>query len=62
MLEEGFVGRTPPTLQLLGRVLLHAAAVGAAVGFVSLLFVEGLEVTQHFVLERLAGQYLCRLG
>jgi chloride channel protein, CIC family len=55
LLDEGFVGRAPPTLQLLGRVLLHAAAVGATVGFVSLLFVEGLDLTQHFVLERLAG-------
>ena len=55
LLDDGFVGFAPPTLQLLGRVLLHAAAVGAAVGFVSLLFVEGLDVTQHFVLERLAG-------
>ncbi len=55
LLEGGFVGRAPPTLQLLGRVLLHAAAVGATVGFVSLLFVEGLDLTQHFVLERLAG-------
>ncbi len=55
LLDAGFVGRAPPTLQLLGRVLLHAAAVGAAVGVVSLLFVEGLELTQHFVLQRLAG-------
>lgn len=55
LLDAGFVGRGAPTLQMLGRVLLHAAAVGAAVGFSSLLFVEGLDLTQHFVLERLAG-------
>lgn len=55
LLDAGFVGRAPPTLQMLGRVLLHAAAVGAAVGLLSLAFVFGLEVTQHFVLERLAG-------
>src|SRR4051812_38893845 len=55
LLDSGFVGRAPPTLQILGRVLLHAAAVGATVGLVSLLFVEGLDVTQHLVLERLAG-------
>ncbi len=55
LIDDGFVGRAPPTLQLLGRVLLHAAVVGAAVGFVSLIFVESLEVTTHFVLERLAG-------
>lgn len=55
LVEQGFAARTPLTLQLLGRFLLHAAAVGAAVGVASVLFVEGLELTQHFVLERLAG-------
>src|SRR4051794_39246777 len=55
MLDAGFVGRGAPTLQMLGRVLLHAAAVGAAVGLASLAFVYLLEVTAHFVLERLAG-------
>ncbi|MDB4933873.1 MAG: Chloride channel protein [Labilithrix sp.] len=55
LLDSGFVGRGAPTLQMLGRVLLHAAAVGAAVGFASLVFVYSLDVTQHFVLERLAG-------
>ena len=55
MIDNGVVGRAPPSLQMLGRVLLHAAAVGAAVGFVCLLFVEGLELTQHFVLEGLTG-------
>ncbi|AKV04511.1 Chloride channel protein [Labilithrix luteola] len=55
LIERGFASRTPLTLQLLGRLLLHAAAVGAAVGFVSLLFVEGLELAQVVVLEHLAG-------
>src|SRR4051812_1577746 len=55
MLDAGFVGRGAPTLQMLGRVLLHAAAVGAAVGVASLVFVYSLGVTEHFVLERLAG-------
>ncbi|HEY1955374.1 MAG TPA: chloride channel protein [Polyangiaceae bacterium] len=55
VLEQGFAARAPMTLQLLGRVLLHAAAVGAAVGLASLLFVEGLELAQHFLLERLCG-------
>src|SRR4051794_35520941 len=55
MLDAGFVGRGAPTLQMLGRVLLHAAAVGAAVGLASLAFVYSLEVAAHFVLERLAG-------
>jgi CIC family chloride channel protein len=34
--------------------------VGAAVGVASLVFVYSLEVTQHFVLERLAGYVLLR--
>lgn len=55
LVERGFAARTPLTLQLLGRLLLHAAMVGAAVGLVSLLFVEGLELAQYFLLERLAG-------
>lgn len=45
----------PVTLQLLGRLLVHAAAVGAAVGVTSLVFVQGLDLVQHFVLERLCG-------
>ncbi len=55
LLQRKLFAGTSPTLKLLGRVLLHAALVGAAVGFAGLLFVEGLELTQHFVLERLAG-------
>ena len=54
-LQRQLLTSTSPTLRLLGRVLLHAALVGAAVGAVGLLFVHGLELTQHFVLERLAG-------
>jgi CIC family chloride channel protein len=41
--------------QILGRVLLHAALVGAAAGLVGTLFVAGLELTQNLVLGRLAG-------
>lgn len=55
LLEAGLINRAPLTLQLLSRFLLHAAVVGAAVGLMSLLFVQGLDLTQHFVLERLAG-------
>jgi CIC family chloride channel protein len=55
LVDAGFTARAPLTLQLLGRVLLHAAAVGAAVGVVSLLFVQGLDLVQHLVLERLCG-------
>lgn len=42
-------------MQLLGRILLHAALVGAAAGLVGSLFVAGLEITQVVLLERLAG-------
>ncbi|MCL2725564.1 MAG: chloride channel protein [Polyangiaceae bacterium] len=55
LIERGFSARPPITLQLLGRLLLHAAAVGAAVGCVSLGFVKGLELVEHTVLEGLAG-------
>lgn len=44
-----------PTLQLLGRMLLHAAAVGVAVGVTGSAFVLGVEVLQHFLLHDLAG-------
>jgi chloride channel protein, CIC family len=53
--DRDIARRAPLTLQLLGRILLHAAAVGAAVGVVSVLFVLGLEVVQYLVLELLAG-------
>jgi CIC family chloride channel protein len=53
--DRDIAGRAPLTLQLLGRILLHAAAVGAAVGVVSVLFVLGLDVVQYLVLERLTG-------
>ncbi len=46
---------TPQTLQLLGKMLLHAAAVGAAVGVASLLFVKGLELAESWILVHLAG-------
>ncbi len=55
LLERGFSARAPLTLQLLGKHLLHAAAVGATVGVVSLVFVQGLELVQHLMLDRLAG-------
>ncbi len=55
LFDRGIAARAPITLQLLGRVLLHAAAVGAAVGVVCVLFVQGLDLAQYLVLERLAG-------
>jgi CIC family chloride channel protein len=45
----------PLGFQLLGRMLLHAALVGAAAGLIGSLFVAGLEVTQRFLLEGLTG-------
>jgi len=53
--DRDVAGRAPITLQLLGRTLLHAAVVGAAVGVFSVLFVLGLELVQHGVLETLTG-------
>jgi CIC family chloride channel protein len=51
----GMGDRQQVAMQLLGRVLLHAALVGAAAGLVGSLFVAGLELTQMIFLERLAG-------
>ena len=48
-------GEQPLELQLLGRVLLHAALVGAAAGVAGSLFFGGLELVEKWVLEDLAG-------
>jgi CIC family chloride channel protein len=45
----------PLSFEVLGRVLLHAALVGAAAGLVGSLFVAGLEISQRFLLEGLTG-------
>jgi chloride channel protein, CIC family len=52
-----FLGRasTPLELQLLGRTLLHSVLVGAAVGLAGSILYRALELTEHAVLERLAG-------
>ena len=55
LLTLGMGDRQQVAMQLLGRVLLHAALVGAAAGLVGSLFVAGLELTQMLFLERLAG-------
>lgn len=50
-------------LQILGRVLLHAALVGAAAGLVGAVFVAAVEWVEHFVLGHLAGYApLCAAG
>ena len=46
---------SPIELRLLGRALLHAAAVGVAAGFIGAAFFAGLEIAQRFLLGALAG-------
>src|SRR5215813_11981182 len=41
----------PIEFQILGRVLLHAALVGAAAGLMGSLFFAAVEAVQRFVLE-----------
>jgi CIC family chloride channel protein len=47
--------RTPIEFQILGRVLLHAALVGAAAGLLGSLFFAGVEAAQRLTLESWAG-------
>jgi len=49
------VERAPIDLRIVGRTLLHAAAVGVAAGIVGAAFFAGLEYTQRGLLEELAG-------
>jgi len=49
------VAYQPLALQLVGRVLLHAALVGAVVGLASSLFFLIIEVTERIVLEGWGG-------
>lgn len=46
---------SPLELQLLGKMLLHAALVGAAAGLVGSLFFVSLEAAERLVLESVAG-------
>src|SRR5580698_10463998 len=55
LLRLSLGNRQQLALQMVGRVLLHAALVGAAAGLVGTLFVAGHELTQNLVLGRLAG-------
>jgi len=45
----------PLDLRILGRTLLHTAAVGLAAGLLGAAFFAGLEYTQSFLLEHVAG-------
>jgi CIC family chloride channel protein len=55
----GIVGWMRPSepleLQIVGRTLLHAAAVGLGAGILGVLFFAGAELTQSIMLEKLAG-------
>lgn len=55
----GLVGAMRPAepleLQIVGRTLLHAAAVGLGAGVLGCLFFAGAELAQNLLLERLAG-------
>src|SRR5580704_8736776 len=56
MLRKRSAAVTAPLgFQLLGRMLLHAALVGAAAGLIGSLFVAGLELAQRGLLEGLTG-------
>jgi len=50
-----FVDRAPIDLGIVGRTLLHAAAVGVAAGLVGAAFFAGLEYLQRGLLEELVG-------
>jgi len=55
LVRLGIGDRQQVAMQILGRVLLHAALVGAAAGLLGSLFVAGLELTQGIFLERVSG-------
>src|SRR6516165_10669012 len=54
--------RTPIDFQILGRVLLHAALVGAAAGLMGSLFFAGVEAVQRIALEGWTGYVPLRAG
>lgn len=49
------LGRSPLAFQMVGKMLLHAALVGAAAGLVGTAFVAGTELLQQWALEEGAG-------
>ncbi|MDP9151887.1 MAG: chloride channel protein [Myxococcota bacterium] len=54
--------RPPIEFQILGRVLLHAALVGAAAGLLGSLFFAAVESVQRVVLEGVTGYVPLRAG
>ena len=61
---RGLLGaaRAPIGFRILGRVLLHAALVGATAGLLGSLFFAGVEATQRIWLERWTGYVPLRAG
>jgi chloride channel protein, CIC family len=53
--RRAFERATPVDLQLLGKILLHAALVGVAAGIVGTFFVFGSELVAAILLGQLAG-------
>jgi chloride channel protein, CIC family len=53
---------SPIEFQILGRMLLHAALVGAAAGLLGSLFFAGVEAVQRVVLESWTGYVPLRAG
>lgn len=51
LLQLGDAQRSPIEFQILGRMLLHAAFVGAVAGAAGSLFFAGLEIAQKWMLE-----------
>ncbi|HZU84793.1 MAG TPA: chloride channel protein [Polyangiaceae bacterium] len=54
--------KAPIEFQILGRILLHAALVGAAAGLLGSLFFAGVEAMQRVSIERWAGYVPLRAG
>ncbi len=55
-------GRAPIEFQILGRMLLQSALVGAAAGLLGSLFFAGVEAAQRLLLEAWAGYAPLRAG
>ncbi len=55
LLQIVSLDRSPLAFQMVGKMLLHAALVGAAAGLVGTAFVAGVEIFQHWALEEGGG-------
>jgi CIC family chloride channel protein len=61
-LRKNVGARTPIELQLVGRVLLHAAVVGALAGAAGCIFFAGVEAVERLVLASVCGYVALRAG